>query len=114
MRIEGDAEELQRAVTSFVVEVKRCHNEQIQTAAGLKRLHGIFSTANIGLGLVGAGAGGSWKGLGWVALEERDEAPSQVLCTEVVSDIHNYASELGAMFVHYASSIHDMLGDACE
>lgn len=114
MRIEGDAEELQRAVTSFVLEVKRCHSEQIQIAAGLRRLRGIFSTANIGLGLVGAGAGGSWKGLGWVALEERDEAPSQPLCTDIVADVDSYVSELGAMFVHFASSIQDMLDDACE
>ncbi|KAF7968737.1 hypothetical protein HWV62_29559 [Athelia sp. TMB] len=114
MRIEGDAEELQRAVIAFVQEVKKCQSQQIQSVAGLKRLHGVFSTANIGLGLVGAGTGGSWKGLGWVAIEERDEAPSQALCTEIVADITSYVSEVQAMFVHFASSIQDMLDDASE
>lgn len=114
MRIEGDAEELHRAVTAFVQEVKRSHSQQLQSSVGLKRLHGAFSTANIGLGLVGAGAGGSWKGLGWVALEENDEAPSQALCTEAVDNITNYVSEVHAMFNHYSSRIQKMLDDACK
>jgi son of sevenless-like protein len=69
-RIKSDAEELDRCIVAFVQEVQRCVQLQVHGVAGLKRLRGYFSTANIGLGLVGAGVAGSWKGLGWVALDE--------------------------------------------
>jgi son of sevenless-like protein len=93
-RIEGDAEELERAVIAFVLEVERCYNqvilEQVRGKTGLKRLHGIFLTANVGLGLVGAGAAGSWKGFGWVALDEDEESPGRILGTEVVNELGAY------------------------
>ncbi|KAJ7482105.1 hypothetical protein B0H11DRAFT_1679512, partial [Mycena galericulata] len=73
-RIEVDsAEELERAILSFVLEVQRMqHSSPNVTDPKLKRLYGVFSTANIGLGLVGAGAGGSRKGFGWVSLGDED------------------------------------------
>ncbi|KIK01927.1 hypothetical protein K443DRAFT_678064 [Laccaria amethystina LaAM-08-1] len=94
-RIEADAEELERAVVSFVLEVQRTqHTAPTSVDSKLpKRLQGVFTTANIGLGLVGAGAAGSWKGFGWVSFDEA-EAPRKVLGTEVVVEIGSYLSRL--------------------
>ena len=88
-RIEGDAEDLERAVIAFVLAVERCRNQEVVEGGqtGLKRLRGVFSTANIGLGLVGAGAAGSWKGFGWVALHDDDQAPKRMLGTEVLGEL---------------------------
>ncbi|KAJ7644278.1 ras guanine nucleotide exchange factor domain-containing protein [Roridomyces roridus] len=92
-RIELDAEELERAVLSFVLEVQRLQHPSTSSPKLLKRLHAVFSTANIGLGLVGAGAAGSWKGFGWVSLDE-ENAPIEALSADVVNDLGAYAQEL--------------------
>lgn len=112
MRIEGDADELERAVEAFVVEVERSHKQQIHSAAYLKRLRGVFSTANIGLGLVGAGAAGNWKGHGWVSLEETEEAPGRVLGTEVVTETRSYIHQVQETFNTFASSARDLIGQS--
>jgi son of sevenless-like protein len=109
IRIESDADELERAVAAFVLEVQRSHNQQLRSAAGLKRLRGVFSTAHIGLGLVGAGAAGSWKGLGWVSLEETDEAPGRILGTEVVTELRTYISQTQESFMSFGSSIRQLI-----
>ncbi|KAF5318244.1 hypothetical protein D9611_014672 [Ephemerocybe angulata] len=94
-RIETDAEELERAILSFVLEVQRTqHNAEPSSPERRKRLQGVFSTANIGLGLVGAGAAGSWKGLGWVSLENEAAAPKKALEAGVVAEIGGYLSQL--------------------
>lgn len=112
LRIEGDAEELDRAVEAFVLEVERSHNQQIHSPTELKRLHGVFLTANIGLGLVGAGAAGSWKGHGWVSLEETDEAPSKILGTEVVKDTRSYVNQVQELFSNFAMNIRKLATDS--
>ncbi|KAJ6557299.1 ras guanine nucleotide exchange factor domain-containing protein [Mycena vulgaris] len=98
-RIEVDAEELERAVLSFVLEVQRVQHSSpnVPDLKSLKRLHGVFTTANIGLGLVGAGAGGSWKGFGWVSRAEND-GPREVLSADVVAELGAYAQELDRSF----------------
>jgi son of sevenless len=111
IRIESDAEELERAVAAFVLEVQRSQNQQLHSAAGLKRLHGVFSTAHIGLGLVGAGAAGSWKGLGWISLEETDEAPGRILGTEVVTELRTYISQIQESFISFRSSIRQLINE---
>ncbi|KAJ7712427.1 ras guanine nucleotide exchange factor domain-containing protein [Mycena metata] len=96
-RIQVDAEELERAVLSFVLEVQRVQHAASADVRSLKRLHGVFMTANIGLGLVGAGAAASWKGFGWVSLGDED-APREILGTEVVNQLSSYAHELDHSF----------------
>jgi son of sevenless-like protein len=98
-RIQVDAEELERAVLSFVLEVQRVQHSSpnVPDVKSLKRLHGVFMTANIGLGLVGAGAGGSWKGFGWVALGE-DDAPREPLGMNAVDQLGSYTQELDHSF----------------
>jgi son of sevenless-like protein len=98
-RIEVDAEELERAILSFVLEVQRTQHSTPSMAdhKALKRLRGVFMTANVGLGRVGAGAAGSWKGFGWVSLGD-DEAPREVLGTEVVNEVGSLTQELDRDF----------------
>jgi son of sevenless-like protein len=112
IRIEGDAEELDRAVDGFVVEVQRLQNQQVHSGVGLKRLRGVFSTAHIGLGLVGAGAAGSWKGLGWVSLEETDETPGRILGTEVVTELRAYILQVQESFHSFRSNIGRLMSDS--
>lgn len=106
-RIEGDAEELARAVIAFVHEVQQSHNQAIveQLEGSIKRLRGVFMTANIGLGLVGAGVAGSWKGFGWLSLEEDEEAPGRVLGTEVVTELPVYLSQVEEKFNALAATL---------
>lgn len=101
-RIEVDAEELERAVLSFVLEVQRIQHSATPDstdAKANKRLRGVFLTANVGLGLVGSGAAGSWKGLGWVSLDDEAEAPRRALGTEVVTELASYQRQLDGNFV---------------
>ena len=89
MRMEGDAGELDRAVVAFVTEVQRFleQNAQSSDINVIKRLHGVFEPEHVGLGLVGGGAAAGWKGFGWLALEEEDEAPNRQLSVEVVTEL---------------------------
>jgi son of sevenless-like protein len=104
-RIKFDAEELDRSIVAFVQEVQRCVQLQVHGVTGLKRLRGYFSTANIGLGLVGAGVAGSWKGLGWVALDENEEAPGRILGIEVISELHMHANLVQDKFVAFHAAL---------
>ncbi|KAJ6509001.1 ras guanine nucleotide exchange factor domain-containing protein [Mycena sanguinolenta] len=98
-RIQVDAEELERAVLTFVLDVQRFQHStpSLPDVKTLKRLHGVFMTANIGLGLLGAGAGGSWKGFGWVSLGD-DDAPREILNADVVDQLGIHAQELDHSF----------------
>ncbi|KAF9267558.1 ras GEF [Marasmius fiardii PR-910] len=88
-RIEVDAEELERAVLSFVLEVQRTQHSGSdgQALPPTKRLKAVFGTSNIGLGLPGAGAAGTWKGFGWVSLENESQSPQQVLRIDVTDEV---------------------------
>jgi son of sevenless-like protein len=104
-RIKYDAEELDRHIVAFVQEVQRCVQLQIHGVTGLKRLRGYFSTSNIGLGLVGAGFGGSWKGLGWVAIEENEEPPGRILGNEVVAELDTVVDQIHNEFVSFHAAL---------
>ncbi|KAK7056677.1 cell division cycle-related protein [Paramarasmius palmivorus] len=95
-RIEVDAEELERAVLSFVLEVQRMQHSGADGPAlpPMKRLRAVFGTANIGLGLPGAGAAGSWKGFGWVSLDDEACAPQKILRPEVVEEVGESCTRL--------------------
>jgi son of sevenless len=90
-RVESDAAELERAVTTFVYQIQR-------TAASsrAKRLQGVMlpgdGSAGIGVGLIGGGVGGNWKGAGFVpigdsALGAPAGGPEIRLGREVVSEL---------------------------
>ncbi|PBK74783.1 ras GEF [Armillaria solidipes] len=104
-RIEVDADELERAVISFVLEVQRNRSSAASETKPDKRLHGVFSTANIGLGLVGAGAAGTWKGFGWVSLDADEQNPQKVLSTEVANEVGSHAAQLNYQFVQLGTTL---------
>lgn len=99
-RMESDVMELERAVVSFVMEVQACQGQDPESV-GAKRLQGVFSTANIGLGLQGAGAASSWKGFGFVPLEEGVRGPTRILHAETIVEVKtcvkSVAEKLAAM-----------------
>ncbi|KAH0832197.1 hypothetical protein J3R83DRAFT_13116 [Lanmaoa asiatica] len=97
-RIESDAEELDRAIVAFVVEVQRYHNEQEQATVGAKRVQGCFSVIHVGLGLVGAGCGGTWKGFGWVPMDDTEEFPQIVLSSDAFSEFKTHMVSVQAKF----------------
>ncbi|GLB38510.1 putative guanine nucleotide exchange factor for Ras-like small GTPases [Lyophyllum shimeji] len=98
-RIEIDAEELERAVLSFALEVQRMeHTSALPQPKPPKRLHGVFGTANIGPGLVGAGSAGRWKGFGWVPLDDAQASSMRVFGPEVITDLKSYLANLDVQF----------------
>jgi son of sevenless-like protein len=101
-RIEVDAEELERAVLSFVLEVQRTQRNEVPGTKPLKRLNGVFSPANLGLGLVGAGAAGRWKGFGWVSLDQTASLPIKVFNSAAISDMKSQVASVDEQFKNFA------------
>ena len=97
-RIEVDAEELEKAVFSFALHAQRTRDPASQEAKSLKRLYGVFGTSNIGLGLVGGGVAGRWKGFGWVAVSEPRSSSRRMLGPEVISELKLYLADLDEQF----------------
>ncbi|EIN12823.1 ras GEF [Punctularia strigosozonata HHB-11173 SS5] len=91
-RIEADALELDKALAAFVLEVQRC--QQRHSTLGFKRVLGAFSPSGLGLGLIGGGAAGTWKGYGWVALDDVDDMPSRILSPAITQDLGNHVQKL--------------------
>lgn len=104
-RIEVDADELEKAVLSFVLEVQRNQHSARPDARPMKRLHGVFSPADIGLGLVGAGAAGRWKGFGWVSLDDERHSPRRVLGPEVITEINSSLGVLEEQFSYLVRAL---------
>ena len=100
-RIEADSEELEKAVLSFVLEAQR---HQVNQSAP-RRLQGVFTTANIGMGLVGAGAAGSWKGHGYVLLDDEAGMPQRTLGTEAVTEIKSSIDQLQTDFLALSQAL---------
>lgn len=98
-RIKNDAEELEKHIMAFLTSIQQYTH--LSRSRNAKRVHGYFSTANIGLGLPGAGTGGTWKGMGWVMLEEGGEGPGVVLKSEVVGEAGRLKDGLGDKFERF-------------
>ncbi|CCM01891.1 uncharacterized protein FIBRA_03962 [Fibroporia radiculosa] len=97
-RMESDIVELERAIVAIVTEVhyfqEKSVQPQNQPVAGLKRLYGMFSTANIGLGLPGAGHAGSWQGFGYVSYNNQAQSPLRSLAADQISELKVIARAL--------------------
>jgi son of sevenless-like protein len=104
-RIESDAEELDRAIVTFVVEVQRCHNEQQQAGVGIKRVQGCFSTVYVGLGLVGSGSAGTWRGFGWVPMDDTEEFPQSILTSDAFSEFKTHMVSVQAKFGSFHTAL---------
>ncbi|KAL0567457.1 cell division cycle-related protein [Marasmius crinis-equi] len=91
-RIKMDAKALERAVPTLVVEAQRVQRTQHSGPGGsvlppTKRLKAVFDTANIGLGLPGAGTVATWKGFGWLSVDDEQKAPQTVVRLEVINEV---------------------------
>jgi len=104
-RIEVDAEELAKAVLSFALHAQRTQDSTTQEAKPLKRLYGVFGTSNIGLGLVGGGVAGRWKGFGWVAVTGPQSSARRVLGPEVISELKLYLANIDEQFQYLAQTM---------
>ncbi|ETW81850.1 hypothetical protein HETIRDRAFT_475375 [Heterobasidion irregulare TC 32-1] len=97
-RMEADAAELDRALVAFVLEVQRSNSQAAMQPTYIKpnqkRLRAAFAPNNIGLGLIGAGAAGDWKGFGWVAPNGAGESPQRVLGNDVLIELRASVSDL--------------------
>ncbi|KAI0667585.1 ras GEF [Trametes maxima] len=106
-RMEADVAELERAVVAFVGEVQffqEQHNlSNSLSSSGTKRLRGVFSISNVGLGLPGAGVAADWRGFGYVAAEDGADVPQQVLNDDVVIEFKGglkaLEARLGALVI---------------
>ena len=102
-KIKADAEELERNMTAFLTSIQQYTH--LPRSRNAKRLHGYFPTANIGLGLPGAGAGGTWKGMGWANLDDEGEGPGVVLQSEVVGEAGRLKNGLGERFERFYAAL---------
>ncbi|KAL1736865.1 hypothetical protein EV714DRAFT_242305 [Schizophyllum commune] len=101
-RIEVDAEELERALHAFVLEVGRSQHTPHSPSIS-RRLHGVFSSTDLGLGLLGAGAAGSWKGFGFVPVNESD-TPRRALSGDVVEELVQLVTQVDILFTEVKDS----------
>ncbi|THH15352.1 hypothetical protein EW146_g5099 [Bondarzewia mesenterica] len=108
-RMEADAAELDRALVTFVMEVQRSNSQAAMQPARVrpthKRLRAAFSPIHVGLGLIGAGAAGSWKGFGWVAPAETDESPQRVLANDVLIELKASVSQVDGKLIALGSTL---------
>ncbi|KAL1748359.1 hypothetical protein HDZ31DRAFT_29833 [Schizophyllum fasciatum] len=101
-RIEVDAEELERALHAFVLEVGRAQHTP-HTPSVARRLHGVFSPTDLGLGLLGAGSAASWKGFGFVAVDEAS-GPRRPLSGDVVEELVQLVTQVDILFTEVKDS----------
>lgn len=112
-RIESDADELDRAIVAFIVEVQRYHSER-QVTVGAKRVQGCFSVVHVGLGLVGAGYGGTWKGFGWVPMDDTEEFPQTVLSSDAFSEFKTHMVSVQAKFGNLHTALRNRVNESRE
>ncbi len=101
-RMETDAAELDRALVTFVTEVQKI-NDQVPHEPS-KRLFAALLPTNVGLGLMGAGAAGGWKGFGWVGTDAQRQ-PRRDLSTDVLAELKATIAQLEEKLVDLHSTV---------
>jgi son of sevenless len=104
LRMETDAAELDRALVTFATEVQRVNNQMPHEPS--KRLYAALLSTNIGLGLMGAGAAGIWKGFGWV-LFGGPHQPQRDLSAEVLAELKSIIGKSEEKLVDLHSAVFD-------
>ncbi|KIJ14919.1 hypothetical protein PAXINDRAFT_115260 [Paxillus involutus ATCC 200175] len=77
--LSSDAEELERSVIEFVSIAQGVRGQEVHGDKGQKRLRGYMAPLHTGPRKTGAGAAGTWKGFGWVNIDDNEEAPRRNL-----------------------------------
>lgn len=88
-----DARELERSMVDFVSTAQSVFH-QFHGDRGQKRLHGYLDLLRTSLGKEGAGAAGSWKGFGWVSIDDNEEAPTRSLDRVTFNEFGAHASRV--------------------
>jgi son of sevenless-like protein len=101
-RMETDAAELDRALVTFVTEVQKINGQLPHEPS--KRLFAALLPTNVGLGLMGAGAAGGWKGFGWVGTDAQRQ-PRRDLSTYVLADLKAKIAQLEEAMVDLHSTV---------
>jgi son of sevenless-like protein len=107
-RMETDAAELDRALVTFVNEVQKIHNQMPHAPS--KRLFATLSPTNVGLGLMGAGAAGGWKGFGWVPIDSQLQ-PKRDLSADVLAELKVEIAEMEEKLVDLHSAVFGGTGE---
>lgn len=90
-QLSSDAEELDRSVVEFVSIAQGVRNQEVH---GPRRLHGYLAAPHADPAKAGAGTAGTWKGFGWVDIEDDEEAPRQNLTTVVFNEFVNHMTRV--------------------
>lgn len=101
-KVEADGLELKTALQAFVLDVQRYHRH---SSLGAKRVRGTFSSDNLGLGLLGGGAAASWKGFGFVPLDEEDGAPGKMLGSDVLAELRDMVKQLVSHLHSFSTAV---------
>ncbi|KAI9465465.1 ras GEF [Lactarius psammicola] len=101
-RMETDAAELDRALVTFVTEVQKINGQVAHEPS--KRLFAALLPTSVGLGLMGAGAAGGWKGFGWVGTDAQRQ-PRRDLSTDVLAELKVAIAQLEEKLVDLHSAV---------
>ncbi|KAH7885130.1 ras GEF [Phlebopus sp. FC_14] len=77
--LRSDAEELENSLIDFVSIAQGVRGEQLHGDYGQKLLRGCMTAPHAASRKGGAGAAGTWKGFGWVNIDDNEEAPRRNL-----------------------------------
>ncbi len=81
--------------------------KQLHARIGRKRLRGTFAVSYVGLGLPGAGAAATWKGLGFVNVNDGLGLPKRNLDGEALAETRTFLGNLEDKF----NQLSDLLND---
>ncbi|KAI6041442.1 ras GEF [Pisolithus marmoratus] len=102
--LDSDAKELERAVVDFV-SVAQGVLHQFHGDGGQKHLRGYLDMPRTGLGKEGAGAAGSWKGFGWVSIDDNEEAPRRSLDRVSFSEFEAHVSRVRKKLKNFSDAL---------
>jgi son of sevenless-like protein len=90
-QLSSDAEELERSVVEFVSIAQGVRGPEV---VGPRRLHGYLTAPHADPAKAGAGTAGTWKGFGWVDIEDDEEAPCRNLNAVTFNELVNHISRV--------------------
>ncbi|KAG6372794.1 ras GEF [Boletus reticuloceps] len=90
-QLSSDAEELERSVVEFVSIAQGVRSQGV---IGPRRLCGYLIAPHADPAKAGAGTAGTWKGFGWVNIEDDEEAPRRNLTAVTFNEFANYMSRV--------------------
>ena len=90
-QLSSDAEDLEHSVVEFVSIAQSVRGQGV---LGPRRLHGYLTAPHADPAKAGAGTAGTWKGFGWVDIEDHEEAPRRNLTTVTFDEFANHMSRV--------------------